>query len=195
MPENKRSDPVRWIYCRSWKCLPQSVLPSICRGCLRQNRRCRRDYRRYSPECPGCRPDWDRTSGHSGLFYNIYGETYFYNRNPESSRVYRASLLLCLSVASVNMTFHSVSLHPGYPQGSESFRHNIVVRQLVCGNQACNGFCGCQLHFLGDLCGASFQSTLENTGECHNIVHRGKSLQPVPQCTLLLISYWENHPA
>ena len=68
------------------------------------------------------------------------------------------------------MTFHSVSHNFGYLR-IESFRHNIVVRQLVCGNQACNGFCGCQLHFLGDLGSATFQSTLENTGECHHVVY------------------------
>ena len=57
-----------------------------------------------------------------------------------------------------------------YP-GIECFRHNIILIQLLIRYEGGNGKCSCQLHFFRDLCCPPFQGTLEDTGECYDVIY------------------------
>ena len=67
------------------------------------------------------------------------------------------------------MGFNSFSYQLGN-LGVKCFRHNVVFVQFIIRNQTCNGIGSSKLHLFCNLCGTSFQGTLEDTGESDNVI-------------------------
>ena len=78
-------------YHENGKAPPQVVHLRFFRRYLLQSPHCLRHYRRYSPECPTSRPDWDSSCGHSGLFCSIYDAGCFCTMHPENNMVFDTS--------------------------------------------------------------------------------------------------------